>query len=113
MNTDDLRQNAGWFELAECRGANAPFFGLLFEKPQQRKRREKTAKAICGTCPVRVQCKAYGRHYREHGVWGGETEDERFAAGFLTDVTLERRQRARNQRERIKIKALSEESISR
>jgi hypothetical protein len=36
------------------------------------------AKAICGTCPVRVPCLAFALATREpHGVWGGLTAEER------------------------------------
>ena len=38
----------------------------------------RTARRICGTCPVRVPCLAYalGRGER-HGIWGGLTYAER------------------------------------
>lgn len=34
--------------------------------------------AICGTCPVQMQCLAHAEKYREnHGTWGGLTEWQR------------------------------------
>ncbi|AUG80455.1 WhiB family transcriptional regulator [Kitasatospora sp. MMS16-BH015] len=40
--------------------------------------RETAAKAVCGHCTVRVECRRYALTTREpYGVWGGLTEIER------------------------------------
>jgi len=40
--------------------------------------RERQAKAICGACPVRVECLEYAIKINEtHGIWGGLNELER------------------------------------
>ena len=63
---DDLATNGR--ELA-CFHAPELFFA---EKPEILDR----AKALCRTCPVRVQCLAGALHRREPwGVWGGELLD--------------------------------------
>ena len=31
------------------------------------------AKAICATCPVRIECLEHAVTVREKGIWGGET----------------------------------------
>ena len=37
-----------------------------------------TAKSICDSCPVQLNCLSYALHTnQESGVWGGTTEDER------------------------------------
>lgn len=35
------------------------------------------AKAMCASCPVRVQCAEYGMKHEVYGIWGGITEGER------------------------------------
>lgn len=35
------------------------------------------AKAICRPCPERLACLRWALAHREHGVWGGTTDDER------------------------------------
>ncbi|MFK0182354.1 WhiB family transcriptional regulator [Streptomyces xanthochromogenes] len=47
-----------------------------------RAEREARAKQLCGQCPIQAACRDWGRSSRESGIWGGETEDERAAAGF-------------------------------
>jgi hypothetical protein len=41
-------------------------------------RRDRSAKAVCARCEVRVECADYALRAREpYGVWGGLTEEER------------------------------------
>jgi hypothetical protein len=40
---------------------------------------------ICATCPVQPACRRAGRDGREFGIWGGETEPERWAALDITE----------------------------
>jgi hypothetical protein len=40
---------------------------------------------ICSTCPFELACRRVGREGREFGVWGGETQPERFAALGITE----------------------------
>ncbi|MEV7416987.1 WhiB family transcriptional regulator [Streptomyces sp. NPDC089919] len=42
--------------------------------------------AACGDCPVRFECRQWARENGEFGIWGGETDDEREAAGFPVRV---------------------------
>jgi len=70
----------GWQWRAACRGEDA---GLFFppahvEPKEARLTRERKAKIICSTCPVRMECLDYALRIREaHGVWGGLNELER------------------------------------
>jgi WhiB family redox-sensing transcriptional regulator len=66
-----------WMGRAECRGHTNLFFAPLAERPQARERREAKARAICMSCPVLVQCRGFAHEHREHGFWGGESEEER------------------------------------
>jgi WhiB family redox-sensing transcriptional regulator len=70
-----------------CRGQQYLFYGRHAERPQTRVRREIKAKEVCRTCPQTKTCRDYARSNNEvFGVWGGETEIERYNAGFLEFV---------------------------
>ncbi len=71
-----------WSEWAACRGRTELFFPPHKERPEQRERREHRARAICRTCPVLEACRVEARTQREYGFWGGESEEERAAAGY-------------------------------
>jgi WhiB family redox-sensing transcriptional regulator len=69
-----------WRARAACRG---PETALFFppsntERREDRDARERRAKAICGSCPVRRECLQYALGVGEmHGIWGGLNEMER------------------------------------
>jgi WhiB family redox-sensing transcriptional regulator len=52
------------------------------ERPQARERREAQAREVCQSCAVMTTCREFARSNREYGFWGGESEEERHAAGF-------------------------------
>ena len=52
------------------------------------------ARNVCLDCPVMVACRDYAREHQEWGIWGGETDEERFAAGFGSTKEFERRHSA-------------------
>ena len=57
------------------------------ERPQTRVRRERDAKKVCSNCSQIVSCRNYARSNNEiFGVWGGETEIERYNAGVVKDL---------------------------
>ena len=69
-----------WQVKAACRGPHATVFfpPPHFERKDEREAREKAAKAICASCPVRQPCLHYAVRIREpHGIWGGLNEAER------------------------------------
>ena len=70
-----------WRLGAACRMAGVPvevFFAPAGETHRARRRREQTAKEICGICRVRDRCARYALTHREvYDVWGGLTEGER------------------------------------
>jgi hypothetical protein len=70
-----------------CTGNQYVFYGKHAERPETRVRREGQAKMVCRTCPQAETCRDYARSNNEvFGVWGGETEIERYNAGFLEFV---------------------------
>ncbi len=71
-----------WMNDAACRGLTHLFFPPPAERPQARERREATARDVCGSCQVHTTCRTFARTNHEYGYWGGESEDERHAAGF-------------------------------
>jgi WhiB family redox-sensing transcriptional regulator len=71
-----------WMNSAACKGLTHLFFPPPAERPQARDRREATARAVCGSCTVNATCRSFARSNHEYGYWGGESEDERHAAGF-------------------------------
>jgi len=71
-----------WMRQAACKGLTHLFFPTPAERPQARERREATAREVCASCAVRPSCREFARDEHEYGFWGGESEDERHAAGF-------------------------------
>jgi WhiB family redox-sensing transcriptional regulator len=62
----------GWRARAACRDADINIFFPTTDEEAG------PAKAICATCPVRVECLEFALATRqEDGVWGGLTETER------------------------------------
>ncbi len=74
--------DTAWSEDAECRGLSIIFFPPAAERPQARERREAQAREVCQSCAVMTKCREFARSNREYGFWGGESEEERHAAGF-------------------------------
>lgn len=71
-----------WRDHAQCKGSTHLFFASPLERPGRKARREHLARTLCGACPVQRACRTWAREHREFGLWGGESEDERSAAGF-------------------------------
>jgi WhiB family redox-sensing transcriptional regulator len=79
-----------WTANAACRGQNELFFAPAGERPETRMVREAKARAVCSTCTVLSPCREWARENREYGFWGGESEEERAAAGYRVDMPVGR-----------------------
>jgi WhiB family transcriptional regulator, redox-sensing transcriptional regulator len=79
-----------WTADAACIGHTDLFFAPSGERPEARVAREGTARAICAGCPVLLECRDWAREHREYGFWGGESEEERAAAGYRVDMPVGR-----------------------
>jgi WhiB family redox-sensing transcriptional regulator len=79
-----------WMADALCHGRTQLFFGIAGERPERRVRREARARKLCHTCPVLPECRSMARANGENGFWGGETEEERAAAGH-PPISISRR----------------------
>ncbi len=79
-----------WTDQAACRGQNELFFAPAGERPETRAVREGKARAVCSGCAVLAPCRQWARENREYGFWGGESEEERAAAGFRVDMPVGR-----------------------
>lgn len=69
-----------WQSRAACRGPQSVVFypPSYVERRDERREREREAKAICRSCQVRAECLDYALRIREpHGIWGGLSEAER------------------------------------
>ncbi len=82
MPIDRIATDDDWMREGACRGLTHLFFPPAAERPQARERREAGAKQVCASCTVRTDCMDFAREHHEYGFWGGESEDERHAAGF-------------------------------
>lgn len=71
-----------WHAMAMCSGKTAIFFATPGERDGRRAKREALARAYCACCPVAAECREAGRSGREHGLWGGENDEERAGQGF-------------------------------
>ena len=83
-----------WMRDGACKGLTHLFFPTAAERPQARERRELAAEAVCDSCEVRSQCMEFARDHHEYGFWGGESEDERHAAGYRLIAPIGVRARA-------------------
>lgn len=79
-----------WTVDSVCAGQSDVFFAPAGERPETRLMREGRARAICGMCPVIDPCRNWARENREYGFWGGESEEERAAAGYRVDMPVGR-----------------------
>jgi WhiB family redox-sensing transcriptional regulator len=75
-----------WKTRAGCQGRGRVFFAPPGERPDARRIREVIARSICATCPVMSPCRGWARTNREYEFWGGESEEERAAAGFRVEM---------------------------
>lgn len=78
----DVASDDHWMRRGACKGLTHLFFPAPAERPQARERREAAARQVCSTCTVQLACQAFAREQHEYGFWGGESEDERHAAGY-------------------------------
>lgn len=79
-----------WTIDAACVGQTDLFFAPAGERPETRVMREGRARAICRICDVLEPCRDWARDAREYGFWGGESEEERAAAGYRVDMPVGR-----------------------
>ena len=62
-----------WRDEAACRGLTDLFFNDKQDSPHD----TAAARAVCATCPVRVDCADYAADMGEvYGVWGGLTTQQ-------------------------------------
>jgi WhiB family transcriptional regulator, redox-sensing transcriptional regulator len=79
-----------WTTEAACAGQTRLFFAPAGERPEARAVRESQARSVCAKCPALLECRDWARDNREYGFWGGESEEDRAAAGFRVDMPVGR-----------------------
>lgn len=62
-----------WVDRGACVGADPELFYIYGSTSHSRDR----ARAICATCPVRLECLEHAIHHEQFGVWGGLSSEER------------------------------------
>ena len=80
-----------WMAQASCKNKTKLFFLNGTETAAEKRKLTYSAKAICRSCPVILDCRDYARANNELGIWGGETEEERFMAGYLNNPAVNKR----------------------
>lgn len=96
-----IQMSVSWMNEAACKGRTELFYPKYSERPEATARRVAKAKKVCQTCPVMEKCRDAARQNGEYGVWGGETDEERYAAGFFNDdPVIKKRLRADAARQR-------------
>ena len=93
MRLDPPRAGAAASTDPACVGRTGLFFAPHAESAKQRERREAQARALCLQCPRLEPCRTWARSHREYGFWGGESEEERAAAGYPVPIPLGRASR--------------------
>jgi WhiB family redox-sensing transcriptional regulator len=80
MSSLEKHDRSGWHANAACTGD----MGSVFYRPVRPERkaarvsRERLAKAVCASCPVRPECLHHAMtHDERYGIWGGMTIRER------------------------------------
>ena len=69
MSLRKMDPDPKWWDLGACRGLDSSMF-----YPDDESEAE-SAKAVCATCSVQVNCLEHALAIRERvGVWGGATE---------------------------------------
>jgi WhiB family transcriptional regulator, redox-sensing transcriptional regulator len=69
-----------WQEVGACRNGPASDFypPMHTERKHERLARERRAKSVCASCPVRVECLEHAIAVDErYGIWGGLNQEER------------------------------------
>ena len=94
LSDDRSYADDDWMDAGACKGLTHLFFPPAAERPQARERREAAARQVCRQCIVQTQCVAFARDHHEYGFWGGESEDERHAAGYRLIAPIGVRARA-------------------
>jgi WhiB family redox-sensing transcriptional regulator len=100
-----------WMAESVCGGKPHLFFGPIEEKRVDRRARERLAVSVCRTCPAIDDCRIHARKNGELGVWGGETEEERYSGGFINDPWVARNARAREKRLLKKFESSNDNSV--
>ena len=94
FTSDRTLADDDWMDSGACKGLTHLFFPPAAERPQARERREAAARQVCRQCVVQQDCVSFARENHEYGFWGGESEDERHAAGYRLIAPIGVRARA-------------------
>jgi len=77
-----ISESREWASDALCTGKYDHFFAPPGERRTRRTKREALARSYCNNCQVLLACRSWARETREHGFWGGESEEQRALLGY-------------------------------
>jgi len=77
-----IAEARSWAADGLCSGRPELFFAPPGERRTRRTRREALARSYCDNCQVLFSCRSWARENREHGFWGGESEEQRAKVGY-------------------------------
>ena len=77
-----ISESREWAADGLCGDRSELFFAPPGERRTRRTKREALAKSYCDSCRVMTACRSWARENREHGFWGGESEEQRAAFGY-------------------------------
>ena len=76
MNTTDTDEWA-WVAEAACKGYDPNMWFEPTVNDFETQAKNKIAKSICLSCPVRDMCLEYSLHFERYGIWGGLAANDR------------------------------------
>lgn len=77
-----IAESREWATQGLCMGKQELFFAPPGERRTRRTKREALARSYCENCQVLFSCRSWARKNREHGFWGGESEEQRARMGY-------------------------------
>lgn len=66
-----------WVQEAACAGTDQEMWWPEVMRGVEARAAERTALAICDTCPVRAACLKWAIEHEPRGIWGGTTSRQR------------------------------------
>ena len=79
-----MTSDMSWIKNGVCHGRTELFFAPAgSENSKQRRMRVNVAISLCQSCPVMLTCRKHAREKGEQGIWGGETDEDRWNAGYM------------------------------
>ena len=90
LATAPVLGGTAWMADAVCYGHTAVFFAPPGRTPRGPRGARGQGSLDLPRLPGDATCRSWARENREYGFWGGESEEERAAAGFRVEMPVGR-----------------------